>query len=246
MNFIKSLLIIIALFSTVNASAATISVGVDFYGYETSSGSTGYSYTAGNYEEYTYRYDPVADEAYYDVEIVEARNWFGFNILETIWNTSDFENDAIPFIMEGVGSATLRLYSPNLSYQSQDIFETYTLYDYAHNGGVYPHFEDMGSGQTYGAINVSAADNGSYVDIILNDLAIADLNMAFSSGNVFYIGGAITTLSNLQPYELIFGNTNGVTAELIVSTSPVPIPAAVWLFGSGLIGLLGFSRRKKS
>ena len=30
----------------------------------------------------------------------------------------------------------------------------------------------------------------------------------------------------------------------IETTSAVPIPAAVWLFGSGLIGLVGFARRK--
>jgi len=29
-----------------------------------------------------------------------------------------------------------------------------------------------------------------------------------------------------------------------VGASPVPVPAAVWLFGSGLIGLVGFARRK--
>lgn len=28
--------------------------------------------------------------------------------------------------------------------------------------------------------------------------------------------------------------------------SPVPLPAAVWLFGSGLIGLIGLARRKKA
>jgi hypothetical protein len=28
--------------------------------------------------------------------------------------------------------------------------------------------------------------------------------------------------------------------------APVPVPAAVWLFGSGLLGLIGISRRKKS
>jgi hypothetical protein len=28
--------------------------------------------------------------------------------------------------------------------------------------------------------------------------------------------------------------------------SPVPVPAAVWLFGSGLLGLAGFSRKKKA
>lgn len=30
------------------------------------------------------------------------------------------------------------------------------------------------------------------------------------------------------------------------SINPVPVPAAVWLFGSGLIGLAGVARRKKS
>lgn len=29
------------------------------------------------------------------------------------------------------------------------------------------------------------------------------------------------------------------------SVSPVPVPAAIWLFGSGLMGLIGFSRRKR-
>jgi hypothetical protein len=32
----------------------------------------------------------------------------------------------------------------------------------------------------------------------------------------------------------------------IVNTSVVPIPAAAWLFGSGLLGLIGISRRKKA
>lgn len=32
----------------------------------------------------------------------------------------------------------------------------------------------------------------------------------------------------------------------IVSVSAVPIPAALWLFGSGLLGLIGLSRRKKT
>ena len=30
------------------------------------------------------------------------------------------------------------------------------------------------------------------------------------------------------------------------SFTVVPVPAAVWLFGSGLIGLIGIARRKKS
>ena len=34
--------------------------------------------------------------------------------------------------------------------------------------------------------------------------------------------------------------------SLVISTSAVPVPAAVWLFGSGLIGLIGVARRKKA
>ena len=34
--------------------------------------------------------------------------------------------------------------------------------------------------------------------------------------------------------------------QLVGSASTVPVPAAVWLFGSGLVGLLGVARRKKA
>jgi len=43
-----------------------------------------------------------------------------------------------------------------------------------------------------------------------------------------------------------FAETNGVTsAQFAGSTPVVPIPAAVWLFGSGLIGLVGIARKRK-
>lgn len=38
------------------------------------------------------------------------------------------------------------------------------------------------------------------------------------------------------------GSTPGVSGS--VSTGVIPVPAAVWLFGSGLIGLIGVARRK--
>ncbi len=45
---------------------------------------------------------------------------------------------------------------------------------------------------------------------------------------------------NTQQYSELFNVT--ITAE----TSAVPVPAAVWLFGSGLMGLVGIARRKKA
>ena len=46
-----------------------------------------------------------------------------------------------------------------------------------------------------------------------------------------------------------YASANGAGGEVWfdnVSVSAVPVPAAVWLFGSGLIGLAGFARRKKA
>ena len=45
-------------------------------------------------------------------------------------------------------------------------------------------------------------------------------------------------------------NTNGVPHDLshlsIYAPTPIPVPAAVWLFGSGLLGLVGVARRKRA
>lgn len=37
----------------------------------------------------------------------------------------------------------------------------------------------------------------------------------------------------------------GLEPYLEITTSPVPVPAALWLFGSGLMGLMGVMRRKR-
>lgn len=41
-------------------------------------------------------------------------------------------------------------------------------------------------------------------------------------------------------------NANFNLKGAVVALAPVPVPAAVWLFGSGLLGLVGIARRKKS
>ena len=42
------------------------------------------------------------------------------------------------------------------------------------------------------------------------------------------------------------GNMINVEGQIIGDLSAVPVPAAVWLFGSGMLGLLGFARRRKA
>ena len=52
------------------------------------------------------------------------------------------------------------------------------------------------------------------------------------------------------PYESVGTVSNGLAdtgyGSLLIKSTVVPLPAAVWLFGSGLIGLIGIARRKKA
>lgn len=43
-----------------------------------------------------------------------------------------------------------------------------------------------------------------------------------------------------------FDAGGGVTSAYFAGSTPVPLPAAAWLFGSGLLGLLGAARRKQN
>ena len=55
-------------------------------------------------------------------------------------------------------------------------------------------------------------------------------------------GRAMINLDGTSPN---FGSGDRSIA-LVRDVSPVPVPAAVWLFGSGLVGLIGFARCKKT
>lgn len=47
-------------------------------------------------------------------------------------------------------------------------------------------------------------------------------------------------------WQLTFNVQSGSLSNVTNGVSAVPVPAAVWLFGSGLLGLVGVARRKKS
>ena len=41
------------------------------------------------------------------------------------------------------------------------------------------------------------------------------------------------------------GQSAGTIGTYLVQTSPVPVPAAVWLLGSGLLGMIGIAKRRR-
>jgi hypothetical protein len=57
----------------------------------------------------------------------------------------------------------------------------------------------------------------------------------------FGVGTDANVYQSLTPITL---SSNGAVTGLVSGTSAVPLPAAVWLLGSGVVGLLGIGRRR--
>jgi len=58
---------------------------------------------------------------------------------------------------------------------------------------------------------------------------------------VYNAGGAFTDIP-LIGYTS--GPVTGANLAMVTNVSAVPVPAAAWLFGSGLLGLIGVARRQ--
>ena len=82
--------------------------------------------------------------------------------------------------------------------------------------------------------NLTLTNNSNFV------MAVWDANL----GGGTWVGDANPVwYGNGNSVQLTFQTSGGVLA---VDVQPIPVTAAVWLFGSGLIGLVGIARRKKA
>lgn len=108
----------------------------------------------------------------------------------------------------------------------------------------------MGVGQfTYAAFGGQLWNTGStftsgnqfntVADLTGNALAIDGTAVIVSASNVGAAWGGFEGTPYTEVFSLDFSNGT-------IIPSAVPVPAAVWLFGSGLIGLVGFAKRKKA
>jgi hypothetical protein len=121
------------------------------------------------------------------------------------------------------------------------------------------------------AINTTAGTilgGATYLDVVVGtvngfrvvpDAALADLTGSLNLGIVFFT--PLTNFGGTIDLQLIFegfcldSTCSGITlngGRLIDiggdpgSVTAVPLPAAVWLFGSGLLGLVGVARRRQA
>jgi hypothetical protein len=75
--------------------------------------------------------------------------------------------------------------------------------------------------------------------VLLNGDFVGILSTANPSVSAVFADPSLT-----QVIQIV--NTDAALLNYDFITTPVPVPAAAWLFGSGLLGLIGFARRKKA
>jgi hypothetical protein len=112
-------------------------------------------------------------------------------------------------------------------------------------------FDDLGSGTVFGSLDVRAAQAQGPQEFNLNSNALSAINNA--RGGLFAMGAAITSLSSGAGDEVVNFVSLGLNpyplAQLVGTVAPeavIPVPAAFWLFGSGLIGLAAFAKRRSA
>ena len=100
-------------------------------------------------------------------------------------------------------------------------------------------------------------DNFSLSELVIGPnsrIFLADLldngnrNGPFGSAEALYVDTLVFAdagaLLNLNGLNIYYNTLVGSTGQ-IIDQSVVPVPAAVWLFGSGLLGLIGVARRRR-
>lgn len=99
---------------------------------------------------------------------------------------------------------------------------------------------------------IAQNDDGGFVDAGSTSSWDSFLSATLSNPGLFYLSvgrysnGQETTLRNNQDYTLHVALRPFVApVAQVVATAQTPVPAALWLFGSGLAGLIGMFRKNK-
>ena len=88
---------------------------------------------------------------------------------------------------------------------------------------------------------VITAGNATFFDTASTNLVLDGSNMFLGLNYTSPMGDLVSIGSSFSSNSDFMGAWDAAS----YSTSTVPVPAAAWLFGSGLIALVGFVRRKK-
>lgn len=160
----------------------------------------------------------------------EFRNYFVFD-LSGLSGTAVSATLSIPNIGSNVGAP--------FGYTLYDVTTATGVLAVANPGAGLPIFNDLGSGTTYGTVNVPT-DTTNPVVLNLNGAALAAIS---SAGGLFAIGGDVASGGVGDHYLFTDFPTNGALPTLSVEVVPEPGTAALAVGGLGV--LLAVYRRRR-
>jgi len=178
---------------------------------------------------------------------------------------------ANPFQVSDANGEWFELFNPTASSIN---LKGMTLSDDGSNSHTIPTDNDLfiASGQYFvmGKNGDSTTNGGVTADYVYNSFTLGNSGdqIVFSSGITellrlnysadFDVAGQSMELMSLSMTEASYALTHagfsyglgdigtpGMAGSFTPAPAPVPLPAAVWLFGSGLAGMIGISRRRK-
>jgi hypothetical protein len=142
-----------------------------------------------------------------------------------------------------IGPGRLDLNSVNVSGGTGELLISLTDTDYT---GPVPAYRMDAGGTTDGVATIT----GDYVADNIEFGAGTQIG-AIAAGGIPFDYSITRQVPSSPTYSLvidarIFHRGAGEITSFDAVLTPIPIPAAVWLFGSGLLGMVGIARRKKA
>ena len=109
---------------------------------------------------------------------------------------------------------------------------------------------DTVEGASYTNVTVGAGQVGGHILFDWNGTFDIDVVNVWDVAGDTYTSTDVVADQNgvdgILGLKMIDGPFSNNSANFNFTAAAVPVPAAVWLFGSGLLGLVGVARRKKS
>lgn len=146
------------------------------------------------------------------------------------------------------GPGTLIVGAYQWDWNGNDNVDTGIVFDAA--GFLSAAVGGLGPGDSVSGTGSLPASN----DLAIMKYPIGPAALATTTYNTDYQNSGIPAISgddgiggspmDSGPFQNLYFNLDIASMQVVIDTATVPVPATLWLFGSGLLGLLGIARRK--
>lgn len=180
-------------------------------------------------------------------------------------------NSAFAAIYHGIFTGTVDNLSEFSPFNNGDSFTVRFEIDTTSGSPLFVGLDIEGTTGTFGNTSVGILDSFSGTEDSFSMISVLDspdgifdgspnsnISLAFIGGTEVFSGNDLAQSFFHTDFNSLTGSFDadaaGYGGDLLITSGAylpgslpsVPIPAAVWLFGSGLLGLIGFARRKKA